>query len=462
VAAYLIDPARRRYPLDEMVDLAGIEAAVEGADGLAREAVAVVALAASQDREIDRLELRSLFEDVELPLVEVLCRVERQGVKLDVYRLGETAAAVSDELDELEHDIRELAGEDFTIGSPQQLGAILFDKLGLSRKRRGKTGYSTDARVLRAIRDEHPIVAKVEHWRELSKLKSTYLDSLPAAISPETGRLHTTFNQAATATGRLSSTNPNLQNVPIRSELGRRIRSCFVAEEGCRLISADYSQVELRILAHVAGEDVLKQVFERGEDVHAATAAEVLKLSPEEIGPGERSRAKAVNFGIVYGLSAHGLSEQLAIPHEEAAEYIDRYLARFPAVGAFIERTVAQATDSGFVSTLFGRRRHIPELRSPRNQTRSQGERLAVNTIIQGTAADILKVAMVRCDARLHEEGLQTRLVLTIHDELLFEGPEGEAEQACALVAQEMEGACTLDPPLKVDVGAGINWLEAK
>jgi len=462
VAGYLIDPARRQYPLDELIEQEGIEPAVEGADGLAADAVATGALAAVQRERIDDLGLRPLLEEVELPLVEVLCHLERQGIKVDVYRLGETAAAVTEQIAELEQQIWELAGEQFTIGSPQQLSRVLFEVLGLSRKRRGKTGFSTDARVLQAIRDEHEIVAKVETWRELSKLKSTYLDSLPALITPETGRLHTTFNQTATTTGRLSSTNPNLQNIPIRTELGRRIRSCFIAEEGCRLISADYSQVELRILAQVAGEDVLKQIFERGEDVHAATAAEVLKLEPEDIGPGERSRAKAVNFGIVYGLSAHGLSEQLDIPHDEAAEYIENYLARFPAVRQFIERTIAQATTDGYVSTLFGRRRQIPELRSRNWQTRSQGERLAVNTVIQGTAADILKVAMVRTDARLRREGFTTRLVLTIHDELLFEGPEEEVERATALVKEEMEGAYELDPPLVVDVGVGTNWLEAK
>jgi DNA polymerase I len=462
IAAYLIDAARRQYPLDELLEQEGIEAVVEGANGTARDAVAVRALAAAQQPELERLELRRLFEEVELPLVEVLCRMERQGVKLDVERLGELAATVGEEVEQLERDIYELAGEEFTVGSPQQLSQILFEKLGLSRKRRGKTGFSTDARVLAAIRDEHEIVAKIESWRELSKLKSTYFDALPDLITPQTGRLHTTFNQAATTTGRLSSTNPNLQNIPIRTELGRKIRSCFVAEPGAKLISADYSQVELRILAHVAGEDVLKQIFERGEDVHAATAAEVLKLSPEEIGPGERSRAKAVNFGIVYGLSAHGLSEQLQIPHDEAAEYIENYLARFPAVRAFIGRTIAEASEAGYVTTLFGRRRDIPELRSRKYQTRSLGERLAVNTVIQGTAADIIKIAMVRCEARLRERGMRTRLVLTIHDELLFEGPENEVEEAIALIKAEMEGAFELDAPLKVDVGVGDNWLEAK
>jgi DNA polymerase-1 len=462
IAAYLIDPARRQYPLDELIAQAGIEAAVEGANGTAKEAVEIRALAEAQQPEIDRLELRRLLEEVELPLVDVLCRLERQGVKLDTERLGRLAADVSEQVERLEGEIWELAGEEFTVGSPQQLGTILFEKLGLSRKRRGKTGFSTDARVLQAIRDEHPIVAKVEAWRELSKLKSTYFDALPGLITPETGRLHTTFNQAATTTGRLSSTNPNLQNIPIRTPLGREIRSCFVAEEGAQLISADYSQVELRILAHVAGEKVLKEIFERDEDVHAATAAEVLKLAPEEIGPGERSRAKAVNFGIVYGLSAHGLSEQLQIPHEEAAEYIERYMKRFPAVQAFIGRTIVEASERGYVSTLFGRRREIPELQSRNFQTRSLGERLAVNTVIQGTAADIIKIAMVRCDERLREAGLRTRLVLTIHDELLFEGPAGEVAEASRIVKAEMESACRLDPPLKVDVGVGSNWLEAK
>jgi DNA polymerase I len=466
IAAYLLNPARRTYPLTELAEEAGL--AVDAGDdedpeaALAAQAATVHALAELQRPRIEELGLRRLFEQVELPLVEVLCRLERVGVKLDTYRLAELAAGVADEIEALQHGIWELAGEEFTLGSPQQLAPILFEKLGLSRKRRGKTGFSTDARVLRAIRDEHPIIPKIESWRELSKLKSTYFDALPGLISPDTGRLHTTFNQTSTTTGRLSSTNPNLQNIPIRTELGRKIRGCFVAEPGSLLISADYSQVELRILAHVAGEDVLKEIFERGEDVHAATAAEVLKLPPDQIGPGERSRAKAVNFGIVYGLSAHGLSDQLQISHEEAGEYIERYLNRFPAVQKFIESTIAKATQDGHVETLFGRRRPIPELRSRNWQTRSQGERLAVNTVIQGTAADIIKVAMVANHDRLRDSGLETRLVLTIHDELLFEGPEGEVEAASEIVREEMESAYELDPPLKVDLGVGENWLDAK
>jgi DNA polymerase-1 len=366
---------------------------------------------------------------------------------------------VIDEITALERDIWMLAGEEFTIGSPQQLAEILFDRLNLSKKRRGKTGFSTDARVLAAIRGEHPIIEKVEQWRELSKLKSTYLDAFPELIDEE-GRLHTTFNQTATTTGRLSSTNPNLQNIPIRTELGREIRACFVAEEGKKLISADYSQVELRLLAHIAGEDVLKEIFRRGEDVHTATAETILGGKTD---PGTRSKAKMVNYGIVYGLSAFGLADRLQIERDEAQEFIDRYLERFPAVKRFIDETIERAGEEGQVSTLFGRFRRVPELRSRNPQTRSLGERLAVNMVIQGTAADIMKVAMVRARDALREAGLEgTRLVLQIHDELLFEAPEGEVEEAMRIVEREMAGAFELDPPLGVDVGVGTNWLEAK
>ena len=318
----------------------------------------------------------------------------------------------------------ELAGEQFTIGSPQQLAPILFDKLKLSRKRRGKTGFSTDARVLNAIRHEHPIIPAIEEWREVTKLKSTYLDAFPELIGDD-GRLHTTFNQTAAATGRLSSTNPNLQNIPIRTEQGREIRACFVAEEGCRLISADYSQVELRLLAHIADEPVLKEIFRRGEDVHTATAEAILGGKTD---PGTRSKAKMVNYGIVYGLSAFGLADRLQIPKEEAQEFIDAYFERFPRVKAFIDATIERAREEGHVATLFGRIRRVPELRSRQFQTRSLGERLAVNMVIQGTAADIIKVAMVRARDQLRSGALSTRLVLQIHDELLFEGPEGEVE----------------------------------
>jgi DNA polymerase I len=315
--------------------------------------------------------------------------------------------------------------------------------------------------VLQAIRDEHPIVAKVEDWRELSKLKSTYLDAFPELVD-ERSRLHTTFSQVTATTGRLSSTDPNLQNIPIRTELGREIRACFVADDGHRLISADYSQVELRLLAHISGEEALKEIFRRGEDVHTATAAWILGEEAEKPDPGTRSKAKMVNYGIVYGLSAFGLADRLQIPQEEAQEFIDRYLERFPAVKAFIDETIAKAHTDGYVSTLFGRIRRIPEMRARQRQIRLQGERFAVNMVIQGTAADIIKLAMVRCRKELREAGLATTLVLQIHDELLFEAPEAEVEQATEIVRREMAAAFEMDPPLDVDIADGPNWMEAK
>ena len=462
VAAYLIDPARRKYPLPELLEDEGISALIEGANGLAERAVCTRALTERQLERIEEQGLTRLLNEVEMPLVEVLIDMERAGVKLDTERLAAINAGFAERIEKLEQEIWQLAGEEFTIGSPQQLGQVLFDKLGLTKKRRGKTGFSTDARVLAAIRDEHPIIGKVEQWRELTKLKSTYLDALPELISDEDGRLHTTFNQTATTTGRLSSTNPNLQNIPIRSEEGREIRACFVAEPGARLISADYSQIELRVLAYIADEPVLKDIFRRGEDVHAATAGEMFGLPPEQVDHGTRSKAKMINFGIVYGLSAYGLADRLNIPQEEAAEFIERYLNRFPKVQEFITRTITSATDEGFVTTEFGRIRRIPELRARQRQTRLLGERLAVNTVIQGTAADIIKVAMVRCWKALREARLSTRLVLQIHDELLFEAPDSEVEQASKIIHDEMVRAFELEPPLGVDVGVGVNWLDAK
>ncbi len=388
-----------------------------------------------QRPRIEELGLESLLREVELPLVHVLAAMEREGLKLDAERLAEVGAGFGERIATLEKEIFELADEEFTIGSPQQVGRVLFEKLELTRKRRGKTGFSTDARVLAQIRDEHPIVEKIESWRELTKLKNTYLDSLPDLIDPRTGRVHTTFNQASTTTGRLSSTNPNLQNIPIRTEVGRPVRACFVAEQGAQLLSADYSQVELRVLAHVADEEVLKAIFRAGEDVHAATAAEVFEIGRDEVDVGQRSKAKMVNFGIVYGLTGFGLADRLNIPRKEAEEFVARYLERFPAVRAFREGIVEKAQEEGYVTTLMGRRRQIPELRSANPNTRRLGERLAVNTVIQGTAADIIKVAMVRCQKALAETGGETRLVLQIHDELLFEGPpdgDGRCDRAGA------------------------------
>jgi DNA polymerase-1 len=481
LAAYLLEPQRRSYELAELAADAGIGIAKEVSEqkaaddgqlalgeelevGLdpAEEARLVAALAEAQRPRIAELKLESLLHEVELPLVHVLAAMEREGLKLDAERLAEVGAGFGERIATLEAEIYELAEEEFTIGSPQQVGRVLFEKLELTRKRRGKTGFSTDARVLAQIRDEHPIVEKIESWRELTKLKNTYLDSLPDLIDPATGRVHTTFNQASTTTGRLSSTNPNLQNIPIRTEIGRPVRACFVAERGARLLSADYSQVELRVLAHVAEEEVLKEIFRAGEDVHAATAAEVFEIERDEVDVGQRSKAKMVNFGIVYGLTGFGLADRLNIPRKEGEEFVARYLERFPAVRAFRERVIERAQEEGYVTTLMGRRRPIPELRSGNPNTRRLGERLAVNTVIQGTAADIIKVAMVRCHRAVAEAGMKTRLVLQIHDELLFEGPPAEVDDAAELVRREMCAAYQLDPPLEIDLGIGADWLEAK
>ena len=462
VAAYLIDPARRGYPLMELAEGEGLGTQIKGGDETAERAILTRAIA---ERQVERLHeegLVRLFEDVELPLVRVLVDMQREGLKLDTEKLAQIGEKVLARILELEQEIYKLAGEEFTIGSPQQLSQILFDKLGLTKKRRGKTGFSTDARVLQAIRSEHEIIPKIEEWREYSKLKSTYLDALPLLISEKTGRLHTTFSQTTATTGRLSSTDPNLQNIPIRTELGREIRECFVAEKGNKLVSCDYSQVELRILAHISGEEVLREIFARGEDIHTATAGEILGVPPDKVDAGIRSKAKMVNFGIVYGLSAYGLADRLQIPQEEAQEFIDRYLGRFPKVREFIEGTIAFANENGYVTTLFGRKRRIPELRARQRHIRQLGERLAVNTVIQGTAADIIKVAMVTSSRAVRKAGLDSRLVLQIHDELLFEGPAAEADQVMEIVKREMVAAYDLDPALGVEGGIGDNWLAAK
>jgi len=476
VAAYLIDPARRAYELDELAADEGISVAGAGTpdDGQlalgdgeeagdpATTARLVWELAGRQRPKLAELGLERVMSEVEMPLVEVLAGMERAGVKLDTARLAAISAELAGQADALQAEIWALAGREFTIGSPQQLGEVLFDELKLSRKRRGKTGYSTDARVLAQIRDEHEIVAKVERWREVTKLTSTYLDSLPGLIDPDDGRIHTTFSQVRAATGRLSSTNPNLQNIPIRSDLGRPIRGCFVAEAGSELVSCDYNQVELRVLAHISGDEALREIFASGEDVHAATAAGIVGADPDAISAGERSKAKMVNYGIAYGLSAFGLADRLSIPQEEAAGYIERYFERFAGVKRFIDETIETARDEGCVRTLMGRRRLIPELRSRNWQTRQLGERLAVNTVIQGTAADIIKLAMINCSRALASEALESRLILQIHDELLFEGPATETGAVTELARREMVDAFPLDPPLAVDAGAGGDWLSAK
>jgi DNA polymerase-1 len=466
ILAYLIDPGRAEYDLDDLAAEYGLELvpdpdAEEETARLVRHAAATLRL---RDLLLERVRERgaeSLYREIELPLTAVLAAMEQAGVKVDTYRMGEITARLADRVEELEAKAYELAGEEFMLGSTQQVAQILFEKLGLTPGRKGKTGYSTDSRVLRSIRGEHELVGVIEEWREYSKLLNTYLGPLPSMIGDD-GRLHTTFNQTVAATGRLSTTNPNLQAIPIRTELGREIRSAFVAEPGHKLISADYSQVELRILAHVSGEPKLKESFERGEDIHTTTAAEVLGKDPATLTKDERNIAKMVNFGIIYGISSFGLSENLEIPREEAQAYIDAYLARFPHVQDFIERTIEQAARDGYVTTLFGRRRPVPEIRASNRQTRSLGERLAVNSVMQGTAADVIKRAMVAIHDRLLAEGRSARLVLQVHDELLLEAPVAEVAAAKKLVREEMVAAFELDPPLEVDVGAGDDWKAAK
>ena len=459
LGAYLLEPARRGYPFAELCEERGLVSELE--DPAAADAVLLGALAAWQREQIAERGLEDLMREIELPLVAVLRDLEILGVRLNLERLEEITGRVRAEIDELEREIFRLAGTEFLIASPQQLGEVLFERLGLSRKRKGKVGYSTDARVLQAIRDEHEIVPRIERWRELSTFIKTYLDVLPALLD-ERSRIHTTFLQAVAQTGRLSSTNPNMQNVPIRTELGREIRGCFEADPGKLLISADYSQIELRVLAHAADDSALKEIFRRGEDVHTATASQVFQVAPEEIDQGMRSKSKMINYGIVYGLSDYGLADRLNIPREEAKQFIDAYLERFPQVAGFIAETIERAKEEGHVTTLWGRRRQIPELKARNYQVRTLGERLAVNTVIQGTAADIIKLAMVRCHATLAESGLATRQILTIHDELLFEGPPGEIDAARELIEREMVGVWDREPPLTVDIGVGANWLEAK
>jgi DNA polymerase I len=465
--AYLIEPARSSYLLDDLAAEYGIElqpepAANEETAALVRHAAGTLELAPHLRARVAERGVDPLYRQVELPLTGVLTAMEDAGVKIDTYRMGEITARLADRVEELEVRAHELAGEEFMLASTQQVARILFENLGLTAGRKGKTGYSTDTRVLRSIRGEHEIVGVIEEWREYSKLLNTYLGPLPGLISAEDGRLHTTFNQAVASTGRLSTTNPNLQAIPIRTELGREIRSAFVAESGCRLLSADYSQVELRILAHVSGEPKLREAFARGEDIHAATAAEVLGKERAALTKDERTVAKMVNFGIIYGISAFGLSENLDIPREEAQAYIDAYLARFPHVQDFIQRTVEQAERDGYVTTLFGRRRPVPELKASNRQTRLLGERLAVNSVMQGSAADIIKAAMVAIHGRLRAEGRAARLVLQVHDELLLEVPEPETSAVRELVRAEMCRAYPLDPALGVDIGVGDDWNEAK
>ena len=405
--------------------------------------------------------LERLFLDMEMPLMEVLADMERIGVKINADFLKLMSTKLGSEMAGIEKTIYEMAGTEFNINSPKQLAEILFVKLGLTPTKKTKTGFSTNVDVLEELAPVHPLPAEILKYRTLAKLKSTYIDALPLMINPKTGRLHTSLNQTVTATGRLSSSEPNLQNIPIRTDVGREIRQAFIAERGAILLSADYSQIELRVLAHMSGDPALIKTFQNNEDVHTRTASEIFGLTPEEITAEMRRKAKAVNFGIIYGISAFGLAQDIGVSNAEAKRYIDNYFARYPRVREFIDHTITEAKKNGYVSTLFGRRRFIPELASSSVAVRNFGERMAINTPIQGTAADLIKLAMINIQKRLSRKDLRSQMILQVHDELVFEVPDREIDKMKTLVREEMEGVLTLSVPIRVDMGMGKNWDEA-
>jgi DNA polymerase-1 len=427
----------------------------------AETACAVHALQEPLGRRLDRDGLMALFEEVELPLTRVLARMERSGVRVDEEVLAELSRDYQGRLDGIEREVYRLAGEEFLISSPKQLQRILFEQLKLPVIKKTKTGYSTDEEVLEQLSVHHELPERVLAYRRLSKLKNTYVDALPPLVNERSGRIHPTYHQLGAATGRLSATQPNVQNIPIRTPEGVRIREAFVPAEGCLLLSADYSQVELRILAHYSGDRSLIDAFARGEDVHRRTAAEVAGIEPEQVSDEQRARAKAVNFGIIYGSSAFGLANQLGIASGEAQETIDAYFERYRGVRRFIDETISTARERGFVTTHLGRRRYLPDLSSRNRTLRQAAERMAVNSVIQGTAADLIKKAMVAVDAALEAERLAARIILQVHDELVFEVARDAAEGLGERVRELMEGVLPLRVPLVVDVGVGANWREA-
>ncbi len=484
IASYLLNPGRRDQTLEAVTFeylKERLTTATEAAGGdkqakehplfegmperiapyLCQRADAILKLAEILPSLLDRQGLIPLFNDLEMPLVPVLAEIERNGVKIDADLLSEISKELDGKLAELTGRIYRLAGVEFNINSPKQLAEVLFVKLGLPPVRKTKTGYSTDEEVLTQLAVQHELPAEILNNRQLVKLKSTYVDALPKLIHPETGRVHTQLNQAITATGRLSSKEPNLQNIPIKGDLGRRIRQAFIADPGCLLLSADYNQIELRILAHMSDDPVLIESFRTGEDVHTRTAVQLFGLPKEEITSEMRRVAKTVNFGIIYGISPFGLSTGLGVSQIEAKRYIDRYFEYYHGVKRFIDEMLTTATKQGYVTTLFGRRRQIPELASSNNQTRGLGERLAVNTPLQGTAADIIKKAMIDIYRWMQEAQVKSRMILQVHDELIFEVPENEVPLMKEKVAALMEGVIVLKAPLTVDIGVAPNWAEA-
>lgn len=478
--SYLLNPSRKEHALPDLSrerlrcelpadPTPAAKKRPEGLPGLTVEelaswsgacADAARRLAPNLWEELDRVKLAQLARELELPLLPILARMERAGVKLDVPALAATTEHVESEAKAKLAEIFRHAGHEFNVGSPRELCQVLFDELQLPVLKRGKTGPSTDQEVLEKLSEQHPLPRAIIEHRGLTKLKSTYLDPLPTMLGKD-GRLHTTFHQAATATGRLSSSDPNLQNIPIRGDMGPVIRRAFIAEEGHQLISADYSQVELRLLAHFAEDPGLIDAFEKDQDVHTRTAAEVFGVPPEQVTPDQRRAAKMVNFGIAYGLSPHGLSTRLDIPREEAKGIIDRYFERYAGIRRYLEETVEQTRRTGFVETLFGRRRYIPDIHSRNRQASGAAERAAINMPIQGTAADIIKMAMLQLDQRFAERKLRARMLLQVHDELLFEAPHEEVQEVLDLSRELMSGVVKLRVPLKVEAGAGRSWADA-
>jgi DNA polymerase I len=478
IAAYLVDPAGDQYLLEDLAArYAGIQLAPPGstptgqldlmstasdpADEAARRAAAVARLFEPLSAALSARGMSNLYDEVERPLVRVLAEMEDAGVLVDVPVLKHLADELASEARRLEREIQDLAGEDFVVNSTPQLREILFGKLGLAPQKKTKTGYSTDAQTLEKLRGEHPIVEALLRYREVEKLRSTYGESLLAEVAPD-GRIHATFNQTVARTGRLSSDQPNLHNIPIRSEEGRQFRRCFIPAEGCRFLVADYNQIELRVIAHLAEDPALIEAFRTGTDIHNVTATRVFGVEPQDVTIAMRSKAKMVSYGLAYGMEAYGLASRLAIPVDEAATILKAYWDGFPAVRSYMDRVVAEARDRGYTETLFGRRRQIPELQSGRYQVRSAGERQAMNAGIQGLAADIFKVALVRLDARLQPAGLSSRLVLQVHDEVILEVPPDEEEAAAQAVIEAMTGAADLRVPLTTNIAWGENWASAK
>ena len=459
LAGYLLNPLASGYELTRLAQEYDVPPAA--AKGVPAEAAVFSGVADRFEQELGEREMGGLLRDMEIPLAGVLADMESLGFEVDGQGIADFGAVLEERIATIQQQITEAVGYAFNLNSPKQLAVALFEDLGLPAKKKTKTGYSTSAEVLESLRNAHPVVEMLLDYRTLSKLKSTYCDGLLKVIGPD-GRIHSSFNQTETRTGRISSTEPNLQNIPVRQELGRELRRFFRAREGWVLCDADYSQIELRVLAHMAGDPTMIEAFNTGADIHRITASQVFDVPEEMVTPLMRSRAKAVNFGIVYGIGAHSLSQDLHVSYAEAKTYIEEYLRHYGAVAGFMDRLIEEAKTCGYAKTLYGRRRPLPELRASNGVTRSFGERVARNMPIQGTAADIIKVAMVRVHRRLSEEGLQARLILQVHDELIVEAPEGEAERAAALLKEEMEGAAALSVKLAADVNIGKTWYDAK